>query len=131
MTGPSAILAGKAILVVEDDRLLSPLLRTILEDAGAKVKVADSPAEALRLAKEMHRIDLLVSDVVLPGQSGFQLADELSRITPQLRALFISGYGDPEIGARDLQLEYDSLLKPFLPEDFIAKIVGLIARPRQ
>ncbi len=131
MTGPSAILAGKAILVVEDDRLLSPLLQTILEDAGAKVKTAGDPNEAVRLAKAMSRIDVLVSDVVLPSRSGFQLAEEIVELQRDVRVLFISGFGDPEIGARDIVVPYDALIKPFLPEDFVAKIVALIARPRK
>lgn len=128
MTGPSAILTGKMILVVEDDSSLSPLLRLLVEDAGAVVQVADDPQQALLAASKMERIDVLVSDVVLPSRSGFQLAEELSRSHPRLRALFMSGFGDPEIGARDMLMPFDTLLKPFLPEDFIAKIVGLCAR---
>jgi DNA-binding response OmpR family regulator len=76
----------------------------------------------------MKPIDILISDVVLPSRSGFQLAEELARIQPGIRVLFMSGFGDPEIGARDLLIPFDTLLKPFLPEDFLAKIVGLLAR---
>jgi two-component system, cell cycle sensor histidine kinase and response regulator CckA len=128
MTGSTAILAGKTVLVVEDDSSLSPLLRLLVEDAGASVRLAEEPTEALRIAKELKQIDVLVSDVVLPSRSGFQLAEEIAGLHPETRVLFISGFGDPEIGARDLVMPFDTLLKPFLPEDFIAKIVALTAR---
>lgn len=128
MTGPSAVLAGKKILVVEDDSSLSPLLRLLIEEAGAVAQVAADPQEALQAMERMKPIDVLVSDVVLPSRSGFQLAEELSEIQPGIRVLFISGFGDPEIGAREMLIPFDTLLKPFLPEDFVAKIVGLVAR---
>ena len=128
MTGTSMTLSGKSILVVEDDSSLSPLLRLLIEEAGASVQVAADPQEALRLVAGMKHIDVLVCDVVLPTRSGFQLAEEIAGIHPKIRILFVSGFGDPEIGARDLQIHYDTLLKPFLPEDFIAKILSLSAR---
>jgi DNA-binding response OmpR family regulator len=128
MTGPSAVLAGKKILVVEDDSSLSPLLRLLIEEAGATARIAADPQEALQAMEQMKPIDVLVSDVVLPSRSGFQLAEELAEIQPGVRVLFISGFGDPEIGARELLIPFDTLLKPFLPEDFVAKIVGLVAR---
>lgn len=128
MTGPSAVLAGKKILVVEDDSSLSPLLRLLIEEAGAVAQVAADPQEALQAMERMKPIDVLVSDVVLPSRSGFQLAEELAEIQPGIRVLFISGFGDPEIGAREMLIPFDTLLKPFLPEDFVAKIVGLVAR---
>jgi DNA-binding response OmpR family regulator len=128
MTGPSAVLSGKKILVVEDDSSLSPLLRLLIEEAGAMVQVASDPQEALQAMAIMKPIDILISDVVLPSRSGFQLAEELAEIQPGIRVLFMSGFGDPEIGARELLIPFDTLLKPFLPEDFLAKIVGLLAR---
>lgn len=128
MTGPSSVLSGKKILVVEDDSSLFPLLRLLIEEAGAVVQVASDPQEAILAMKAMKPIDILISDVVIPSRSGFQLAEELAEIQPGIRVLFMSGFGDPEIGARDLMMTYDTLLKPFLPEDFIAKIVALLAR---
>ncbi len=129
MTGPSVVLAGKKILVVEDDNCLSPLLRLLIEDAGAaSVQVASNPQEAREIMLKLKPIDVLICDVVLPSKSGFQLAEELAELQPGLRILFMSGFGDPEIGARDLLIPFDTLLKPFLPEDFLAKIVGLSAR---
>ncbi|MEK7392803.1 MAG: response regulator [Fibrobacterota bacterium] len=130
MTGATAILTGKTILVVEDDSSLSPLLRLLVEDAGATVHLSEEPNNALKVATELKQIDVLVSDVVLPSRSGFQLAEEIAGLHPETRVLFISGFGDPEIGARDLMMPFDTLLKPFMPEDFIAKIVALAARKR-
>ncbi len=128
MAGPNSLLGGRRLLVVEDDASLSPLLRLLMEEAGASVRIATEPDEALRELAAMGQADLLICDVVLPGRSGFQLAEEMAALQPGLRVLFMSGFGDPEIGARDLVLSFDTLLKPFLPEDFLAKVVGLLAR---
>lgn len=125
MTSPVPTLKGKRILLVEDDSALGPFLQMILSDAGAEVKLADDPDRAIDLLAGMSRIDVLVTDVVLPGRSGFQLAAEISDRFPKVKVLFMSGFGDPEIGARDLMVSFDSLLKPFLPEDFTAKVLGL------
>ncbi len=128
MKESSAILAGKSVVVVEDDTSLSPLLRLLIEEAGATVEVACNPQEAISLVQSIKQIDVLVCDVVLPSRSGFQLAEEIARLHPKIRVLFMSGFGDPEIGARDLVMPFDTLLKPFMPEDFIAKIQSLTVR---
>lgn len=118
-------LRGKTLLLVEDDPTLAPFLEMLLSDSGARILTFMAPDAAMLSVESVSRLDLLVTDVVLPGKSGFQLAAELSRLHPEIRVLFMSGFGDPEIGARDLVVRYDTLLKPFLPEDFLAKIVSL------
>lgn len=128
MSRPSAPLSGKTILLAEDDSTLSPLLTLVLEDAGAEVHSAQNPSDALALLAGIGMLDVLVTDVVLPERSGFQLAMDVANIQPDVRVLFISGFGDPEIGARDLHIPYDTLLKPFHPEDFTAKVLGLCRR---
>jgi DNA-binding response OmpR family regulator len=119
-------LKGKRILLVEDDPTLAPFLQMVLSESGAEVKVVLDPAHAPDELKALGSLDVLVTDVVLPGKSGFQLAAEISAAHPKARVLFMSGFGDPEIGARDLLAPFDTLLKPFLPEDFTAKVLGLL-----
>lgn len=128
MTKSQPPLSGKTILLVEDDQMLIPLLQMVLEEVGAKVLATQSPSEALTLVESRGSLDVLVTDIVLPERSGFLLAADIAERFPNIRALFISGFGDPEIGARDLHLEFDTLLKPFHPEDFTAKVISLARR---
>lgn len=122
-------LAGKTILLVEDDPMLMPLLQMVLEEVGAKVLATVNPSHALPLLAPDEKLDVLVTDIVLPERSGYLLASDVAARHPTARVLFMSGFGDPEIGARDLHLEFDTLLKPFHPEDFTAKVVTLARRP--
>ena len=126
MTPTAPTLQGKRILLVEDDPILAPFLEMILAESGAVVKAALEPDQVAQALEAVGIPDVLVTDVVLPGKSGFQLAGEIALAHPHVRVLFMSGFGDPEIGARDLQVPFDTLLKPFLPEDFVAKVLGLV-----
>lgn len=130
MTKSQPPLAGKTVLLVEDDGMLVPLLQLVLEEVGAKVLATQNPSDALTLLEGKAHPDVLVTDIVLPERSGFLLAADIANRFPGVRVLFISGFGDPEIGARDLHLEFDTLLKPFHPEDFTAKVVALARRKK-
>lgn len=111
--------------MVEDDPTLLPFLELLLADCGATIHVAVDPNQAIQALDGLAHLDILVTDVVLPGRSGFQLAAEVVAKHPGVRILFMSGFGDPEIGAPNLSVPFDTLLKPFLPEDFRAKLMGL------
>jgi two-component system, cell cycle sensor histidine kinase and response regulator CckA len=89
---------GETILVVEDDALVRELARQILAEHGYRVLVAADGDEAVRLGVE-HReeIALLLTDVVLPGRNGRQVAEHLHRDRPGLRVLYMSGYTDDVI----------------------------------
>lgn len=117
-------LKGCSILLVEDDPGVLELVHLVLTEAGATVVAVSEPDAASNLAP-FPKIDVLVTDVVLPGRSGFQLAEEVVSKRPGVKVLFMSGYGDPDIGARDLAVPFDSALKPFLPEDLVAKVFAL------
>lgn len=117
-------LKGCTILLVEDDPGVLELVHLVLTEAGATVVAVSEPDAASSLVP-FPKIDLLVTDVVLPGRSGFQLAEEVVARRPTVKVLFMSGYGDPDIGARDLAVPFDSALKPFLPEDLVAKVFAL------
>lgn len=124
---PELPLKGCSILLVEDDPGVLELVHLVLTEAGATVVAVPDPDSASNL-KPFPRIDILVTDVVLPGRSGFQLAEELASRRGNIKVLFMSGYGDPEIGARELPVQFDSALKPFLPEDLVAKLFALSRR---
>ncbi|GAA2524562.1 ATP-binding protein [Pilimelia columellifera] len=98
-TAPAEMAGGdETILLVEDDDQLRDLLRRVLSGHGYQVLVAASPAAALDCCAA-HRgpVDLLLSDVVMPGMSGPELAGELAHARPGLRVLFVSGYPDSTV----------------------------------
>ena len=86
--------AGQRILIAEDEPALRRIVRHILSGNGYKVVEAENAAVALAKAGQMQSIDLLVTDVVMPGMRGSALAAELRRTHPGLRVLYMSGYTD-------------------------------------
>ncbi|MEW5984640.1 MAG: PAS domain S-box protein [Acidobacteriota bacterium] len=106
---------GETVLVVEDEAAILRLTAIMLERLGYRVLTAASPAEALQFASTSgERIHLLVSDVVMPGMNGRDLADQLAANRPDLKRLFISGYTADIIAHRGV-LDEDThfLQKPF------------------
>jgi two-component system, cell cycle sensor histidine kinase and response regulator CckA len=90
---PTSSRGSETILVVEDDPLVRKAAIRSLSAAGYRVIVAGSGREALEVAaREKHAFDLLLTDVIMPGQNGRELADELRRSRPDLRVLYMSGY---------------------------------------
>lgn len=89
----------ETILVVEDEEALLPMICELLEAGGYRVLAASLPAQALSLARsEAGQIHLLLSDLVMPGCDGRELAAELRAARPALKVLFMSGYLDAETG---------------------------------
>jgi DNA-binding NtrC family response regulator len=83
----------ETILVVDDDESVRALVRRILEGQGYTVVDADGPVAAVVAARaHTDGIDLLITDVVMPGQSGRDLAMDLAGVLPGLRVLYMSGY---------------------------------------
>jgi two-component system cell cycle response regulator CpdR len=99
--------AAATVLVVEDDRGVRDVARRALEDAGYRVLIADAPEAAAALARD-EDVDLLLTDVVLPVQSGYELAEQLQAAHPGMRVLFITGWARERAGPRE-----DVLFKPF------------------
>jgi PAS domain S-box-containing protein len=106
---------SETILLVEDEDVVRGLARKILEHAGYNVIEAKQGDEAIRLCTEgVRSIDLLLTDVVMPGISGKEVADRLSALLPGLKVLFMSGYTDEAIvhhGVLDSNIEF--IEKPF------------------
>ena len=100
---PVAARTGEKILVVENEAAVRFMIRRTLQDAGYTVFDAGSAGEALDLvSRGGDTIDLLLTDVVMPGDSGRELADEVVKRVPGLPVLFTSGYTDGEIERRGL-----------------------------
>ena len=119
------------ILVVEDNEAILSLTRRILEGAGFTLLSAASGAEALRTA-EVHRrpIDLLLSDVIMPEQSGPALSIELQAMHPEMRVLYMSGYTDDAIVRHGIIESTTAFIqKPFSPDALLTKVRAVLAEP--
>ncbi|MFO0547845.1 MAG: PAS domain-containing protein [Polyangiaceae bacterium] len=128
----------ETILLVEYDDHVRALARTILEKYGYNVLDARSGGDALLIAEEqVDKIDLLLTDVVMPRMSGRQLADRLEKVRPGLKVLFMSGYDDGAIaqhGVSKAGMSHDTALrapadfleKPITPEALARKIRALL-----
>jgi DNA-binding response OmpR family regulator len=121
---PRAIEAcTETILVVEDDPMVRAVACRILLREGYQVLEAQDAATALRLCEEWNRIHLLLSDVVLPGSNGRELADRIVALRPDIKVLFMSGYTDHAIvnhGVLDAGTNF--IEKPFTPSSLSRRV---------
>jgi PAS domain S-box-containing protein len=110
---------GETILLVEDEPSILKLVKKILDSLGYKVLVAETPKEAIRMAKEhAGEIHLLVTDVIMPEMNGLELANYLQSLYPDLRRMFMSGYTANAIahhGVLDQGVHF--IQKPFSKRD--------------
>ncbi len=115
---------GRTVLVVEDDDGLRPLLQRILERGSFRAITAETPERALEiLGGPENGVELVLSDMVLPGMSGTELAREVRARDPGLRFLLISGYSDEEISWEEIPGGRSHFLpKPFSPDELLAKV---------
>ena len=84
--------AGHTVVLVEDEPQLRQITARILERHNYRLRVAESPHDALAMIREDARVELLLTDVVMPGMSGLQLAEQAASLRPHLRLLFMSGF---------------------------------------
>jgi PAS domain S-box-containing protein len=126
--GPAAR-GHETILLVEDEPTILEMTAVMLERLGYNVLAASSPKEAIRLAgKHSGRIDLLMTDVVMPGMNGRELAENLLALYPALKRLFMSGYTDNVIahhGVLDKGVHF--IQKPFSMQDLGTKLREALA----
>ncbi len=118
---------GESVLVVEDEAVVRNLIVEVLHDLGYRaLEAADGPA-GLRLLQSGERIDLLVTDVGLPGMNGRQLADQARVTRRDLKILFITGYAETAAMASGfLEPGMAMMTKPFSTEALMARIRGII-----
>jgi two-component system, cell cycle sensor histidine kinase and response regulator CckA len=111
------------VLLVEDEDSLRKLTRNVLQELGYTVHEAADAGQALELAKKIGVIDLLLSDVVMPGMSGRALADALAMSHPDTRVLFMSGYTHGEIAKQGVIAAGMAILhKPFTREELVRRV---------
>jgi CheY-like chemotaxis protein len=114
-----------SILLVDDDALVSAGTAAMLEDLGHIVQEAASAAEALALLDADRAIELVITDHVMPGMSGIELARRLRQSRPDLRVILASGYADFVAGDK-LDFPLPRLPKPFLQAD-ISRIISQVS----
>jgi CheY-like chemotaxis protein len=116
------------ILLVEDQEQVRRVAATILERCGYQLLLAAGPAEAEHISATFGApIDLLLTDVVMPGMGGPELARRLGSSRPRMKVLCMSGYTDDAVirhGLRDSQFEF--IQKPFEPRKLMEKVKNLL-----
>ena len=126
-TEPPRAQANETVLVVEDDATVRELVLEVLRDLGYRALEADDGPTGLTVLESSEHIDLLVTDVGLPGLNGRQLADRARQIRPDLKVLFITGYAEnATFGGGILDPGMQMITKPFVVEVFATKIKEMI-----
>ena len=130
---PPLAVPGRRVLVAEDEPQLRRLVSTILRRAGYEVTVAGSAEEAWEaFCAATHPFDILLTDIIMPKESGVELADRIRTKAPELPILFMTGYpGDTLPGERELPEKTHLLAKPFTPDELQERLGGLIERSRR
>jgi two-component system, cell cycle sensor histidine kinase and response regulator CckA len=121
----------ETILLVEDEDMVRTLAQRVLESRGYRVFAAPSGDDALELHERIPgHVDLLVTDVLMPGMGGRQLAERLQELQPDLRVLFMSGYTTDEVLRQGIQAEEVHFLqKPFTPDGLLRKARDVLSQP--
>ena len=114
---------GEVILLVEDEEMVREPARRLLAQRGYRVLVAGSADEALEVAAGAEHLDLLLTDVVMPGLSGKELAELLAERRPGLPVLYMSGYSQDVIAHQGVLEEGVALVeKPFVAHDLLEAV---------
>jgi len=119
---------AETVLLVEDEAMVRDVAVRFLEQHGYTVITAAHPEDAEKLYREhSNSIDLLVTDIVMPGFNGRELYFRLARYNPDLKVLFMSGYADEAFTTDEsARLASSFIQKPFAPVDFLAKVRRLL-----
>ncbi|NKE68067.1 PAS domain-containing protein [Ramlibacter sp. RBP-2] len=120
----------ETILLVEDDRMVLRYAHEQLVALGYRVVPAETPARALEIIRGREPIDLLFTDMVMPGMNGRQLAEHAARLRPRLKVLYTSGYAEGGVvhGGR-VDEGVHLLSKPYRREELARRLREVLARP--
>ena len=117
----------RTILLVEDEPFVRDATGSILERAGFAVLPAQDACEAIRIYEQcQHRIDLVMTDMVLPGRTGLQLGHDLRQRSPDLLVLLTSGYSNAEYDTESPEARTYFLAKPYSRRSLVEKIEEIL-----
>jgi CheY-like chemotaxis protein len=126
---PRMVGGTERVLLVEDEEAVRFLARVILERAGYNVLDASNPREAEEIFNRVGEVDILVTDVIMPGGTGTDLFQTLGKRASSLRVLFMSGYtGDAVIDQGTIGQGAAFLEKPFTAAGLVAKVREVLDR---
>ncbi|MGC2210619.1 MAG: response regulator [Candidatus Korobacteraceae bacterium] len=121
---------GQTILLVEDEEMVRGLMCEVLEQGGYEVLACSTPAEAIEVSRRhAGPVDLLLTDVVMPGMNGCEMAERIHEFLPQLQVVFMSGYTEHALthdGRVDPKVEY--LQKPFTLKALTQKLAKVLRK---
>jgi two-component system, cell cycle sensor histidine kinase and response regulator CckA len=119
------------ILVVEDEEGVRRGVQRILKHAGYQVLVAADPQQALALVSEVNKLDLLLTDVVMPMMTGAELAERVLRMRPGLKVVYMSGHAREALDAQLLRSQGAEFLpKPFTRQSLLGKLHAALGGTR-
>ncbi len=118
------------VLIVDDDPIVLKVTEEQISFYGYRCLAASSAERALLTAEKQEKIDLLLTDVMMPKMSGFDLARQFAALYPEIRVLFMSGYIAPSVANQGIS-ETDHFLveKPFDVDTLISKIRNILFGP--
>jgi PAS domain S-box-containing protein len=123
--GTSTVSSGsETILLVEDEETVRVIMRSLLEESGYRVLEAMDGEDGLRLFKEnSEKINLILSDIIMPKIQGPEMYEEIKKIAPDIKIIFISGYPADFIDQKSFsEKEKDIIDKPVIPDELLRKI---------
>jgi two-component system, cell cycle sensor histidine kinase and response regulator CckA len=120
---------GETLLVVEDEKTVRKVMTEILNAQGYTVLEAENGNRALSLIRSDNSIDMVITDVIMPGINGRELIDLIKKEKPDIRFLYVSGYTDNDVIRQGVETNrYDFLQKPFSSQQLSEKIREILTK---
>lgn len=117
------IRGDETVLLVEDDSMVREMIENVMTQFGYTVLVAGHPETAIEMSRKYEeKIDLLLTDIVMPGMDGFSLASRITESRKGIKVLYISGYTEDVISGSTRLNNSVYLQKPFTPQDLLKKV---------
>jgi CheY-like chemotaxis protein len=121
--------SGETVLVVEDEPVVRGVITEMLTNEGYRIMEATDGPSGLQILNQEIRIDLLVTDVGMPGMNGREFADYAREVRPDLRILFVTGYAQSAAMAKGfLKPGMEMITKPFDVEKFSQRVREMVSR---
>ena len=115
------------ILIVDDDFIVIECCRRILEPEGIKIRKAGNAVQAMEIVAEGENFDLMLTDIKMPGQDGFQLISRIRNTAPAMPILMMTGYLTPETVEKGRSGGAEGFIaKPFTPEELLRAIEDIL-----